>query len=186
MDTETQKEIARNEPCPCGSGKKYKRCHGVSAAPKLFAPKAPEPGATPAMPGLPGGLDASQLDPEMLKQMNQMLSRLPRAQLMKLQALMQRAMKGEDISRESAELERLLPPEFQAMSRAWAMQSLMSQAGASQDTLANMTPEEAKKIIEAAQKEGKISSEQASELLSVEVQGSQEKPGLLKRFFGKK
>ncbi|MEM4282250.1 MAG: SEC-C metal-binding domain-containing protein [Candidatus Woesearchaeota archaeon] len=20
--------IARNQPCPCGSGKKYKRCHG--------------------------------------------------------------------------------------------------------------------------------------------------------------
>ncbi|MCK5667485.1 MAG: SEC-C domain-containing protein [Gammaproteobacteria bacterium] len=23
-----QKKIGRNEPCPCGSGKKYKRCHG--------------------------------------------------------------------------------------------------------------------------------------------------------------
>ncbi|MGH3926498.1 MAG: SEC-C metal-binding domain-containing protein [Pseudonocardiaceae bacterium] len=22
-------EPARNEPCPCGSGKKYKRCHGA-------------------------------------------------------------------------------------------------------------------------------------------------------------
>ena len=23
------KKIQRNEPCPCGSGKKYKRCHGA-------------------------------------------------------------------------------------------------------------------------------------------------------------
>ena len=22
------KKIGRNEPCPCGSGKKYKKCHG--------------------------------------------------------------------------------------------------------------------------------------------------------------
>ncbi len=25
-----EKKIARNEPCPCGSGKKYKHCHGKS------------------------------------------------------------------------------------------------------------------------------------------------------------
>jgi len=24
----TQPKIGRNEPCPCGSGKKYKKCHG--------------------------------------------------------------------------------------------------------------------------------------------------------------
>jgi preprotein translocase subunit SecA len=23
-----EKEIGRNDPCPCGSGKKYKKCHG--------------------------------------------------------------------------------------------------------------------------------------------------------------
>jgi preprotein translocase subunit SecA len=22
-------EVGRNEPCPCGSGKKYKKCHGA-------------------------------------------------------------------------------------------------------------------------------------------------------------
>src|SRR5262245_19436311 len=26
------KKIGRNEPCPCGSGKKYKKCHGSFAA----------------------------------------------------------------------------------------------------------------------------------------------------------
>jgi hypothetical protein len=24
-------KIGRNDPCPCGSGKKYKKCHGVGA-----------------------------------------------------------------------------------------------------------------------------------------------------------
>ncbi len=24
----SEKSVGRNEPCPCGSGKKYKKCHG--------------------------------------------------------------------------------------------------------------------------------------------------------------
>jgi preprotein translocase subunit SecA len=24
-----ERKVGRNEPCPCGSGKKYKHCHGV-------------------------------------------------------------------------------------------------------------------------------------------------------------
>ncbi len=24
-----ERKIGRNEPCPCGSGKKYKHCHGT-------------------------------------------------------------------------------------------------------------------------------------------------------------
>ncbi|MDR4501854.1 MAG: SEC-C domain-containing protein [Nitrospirales bacterium] len=24
----TQEKVGRNDPCPCGSGKKYKKCHG--------------------------------------------------------------------------------------------------------------------------------------------------------------
>jgi len=23
-------KVGRNDPCPCGSGKKYKKCHGAS------------------------------------------------------------------------------------------------------------------------------------------------------------
>jgi uncharacterized protein YecA (UPF0149 family) len=23
-------KVGRNDPCPCGSGKKYKKCHGVA------------------------------------------------------------------------------------------------------------------------------------------------------------
>jgi uncharacterized protein YecA (UPF0149 family) len=29
--------VGRNSPCPCGSGKKYKRCCGVNAPPILYA-----------------------------------------------------------------------------------------------------------------------------------------------------
>jgi preprotein translocase subunit SecA len=25
-------KVGRNDPCPCGSGKKYKKCHGAQAA----------------------------------------------------------------------------------------------------------------------------------------------------------
>jgi preprotein translocase subunit SecA len=28
----TEPKVGRNDPCPCGSGKKYKKCHGVQAA----------------------------------------------------------------------------------------------------------------------------------------------------------
>jgi preprotein translocase subunit SecA len=26
----TQPKVGRNDPCPCGSGKKYKKCHGAA------------------------------------------------------------------------------------------------------------------------------------------------------------
>lgn len=32
MPVKAEQKIGRNDPCPCGSGKKYKNCHGVGAA----------------------------------------------------------------------------------------------------------------------------------------------------------
>lgn len=32
MPVKVEQKIGRNDPCPCGSGKKYKNCHGVGAA----------------------------------------------------------------------------------------------------------------------------------------------------------
>jgi preprotein translocase subunit SecA len=29
--TKFSHKVGRNEPCPCGSGKKYKKCHGLAA-----------------------------------------------------------------------------------------------------------------------------------------------------------
>jgi len=26
-----EEKVGRNDPCPCGSGKKYKKCHGTAA-----------------------------------------------------------------------------------------------------------------------------------------------------------
>jgi preprotein translocase subunit SecA len=31
METARSDKVGRNDPCPCGSGKKYKRCHGLNA-----------------------------------------------------------------------------------------------------------------------------------------------------------
>jgi len=49
-----REKIGRNDPCPCGSGKKYKKCHGAGGAgtagpagagPKGSGPAKPEAGA---------------------------------------------------------------------------------------------------------------------------------------------
>lgn len=37
-----KKKIRRNDPCPCGSGQKYKKCHGRSSVPALAFPSAQE------------------------------------------------------------------------------------------------------------------------------------------------
>ena len=34
----TEGKVGRNDPCPCGSGKKYKKCHGRPGAPPLNVP----------------------------------------------------------------------------------------------------------------------------------------------------
>ncbi len=36
------KKIGRNDPCPCGSGKKYKKCCGLNPPPSLGGPRAAE------------------------------------------------------------------------------------------------------------------------------------------------
>lgn len=38
-------KVGRNDPCPCGSGKKYKKCHGAPAPPPQSA--APQPSQSP-------------------------------------------------------------------------------------------------------------------------------------------
>ena len=30
IDLATRTKVGRNDPCPCGSGKKFKNCHGVN------------------------------------------------------------------------------------------------------------------------------------------------------------
>jgi preprotein translocase subunit SecA len=51
VKTAASQTIGRNDPCPCGSGKKYKHCHGKLGSPLPGAP-APQPATSrPAAPG---------------------------------------------------------------------------------------------------------------------------------------
>ncbi len=163
--------IPRNEPCPCGSGKKYKRCHGVDAQPVLQTPRAIDPltgGVSKNSPlgaMTPPGFDPSQMDPVMMQNAMKALQRLPKPQLIKLQGIMQRAMSGQDVTREAAELERMLPPEFQQMMTGVASQmGTGAQADSPRD--GSLTEEEAKRIVADAAREGKISSQEAEKLLA--------------------
>src|SRR5947209_4812609 len=49
-------KTGRNQPCPCGSGKKYKRCHGGAVRPPLTVP--------PALDKLAARADAERLQRE--------------------------------------------------------------------------------------------------------------------------
>jgi hypothetical protein len=206
MTTE-KTQLGRNEPCPCGSGKKYKRCCGKDAAPKLGAPldmskrmaqsgmaapagsdEGTAPGSNPF-----AGFDPSQMDPQWVAQFQQMMQRLPRGQLQKMQALMQRAMAGKDVAREAAELERMMPPELLNMARSSPMAAQMAQqAGVSIPAVESdgMSLEEARKLVEEAAGKGEISAEQAQELLANAPTESDAKSGrfskLWKSITGKK
>jgi uncharacterized protein YecA (UPF0149 family) len=185
-DTQTEPQVGRNEPCPCGSGKKYKRCHGVDAAPKLSAP-APLPTPSPGAAG-PGGFDPSKMDPAMMQEMQKALQRLPRGQLAKLQSIMQRAMAGQDVSAEAMAFEKMLPPEFQQM----ATQMMMAQgmAGAAAAPEKEMDLEEAKRIVAEAAAKGKVDESKAKELLGEDPAAVLEKQksgigGFFKKITGK-
>lgn len=170
--------IGRNEPCPCGSGKKYKRCHGVDAAPKVTAP-SPSPNPLAGMANAPGGMpfDPSQLDPAMMSQFMSAMQRLPKGQLQRIQSIMQRAMAGKDVSREAAELERTLPPDFQAlmagMTGMAGMASGLQGGAATESSIDSMSADEAKKIVEKAVSEGKLTADQATELLGATHPGGE-------------
>lgn len=176
--SQNEKTIGRNEPCPCGSGKKHKRCCGVNAAPKLGVPAETQQGGAPQMskmPQLPAGFDPSAINPETMMPLIQAMQRLPRGQLQRLQAVMQKAMAGKDVSREAAELERSLPAEFKQFVQNFQLPAAPGGAPAAAGeaealaagmTAPAMTAEEARKIVEQAASEGKISKEQAGELLA--------------------
>jgi hypothetical protein len=108
--------VGRNDPCTCGSGKKYKKCCGFNVQPELVPEASSEASAegAPANPLFPG-MDPNSIDPQWLAQMSQMLNRLPKGQMQKLNSLMQKAMSGKDVSREADALEKSLPMELQSL-----------------------------------------------------------------------
>jgi hypothetical protein len=192
-NTQTEKSsaktIGRNEPCPCGSGKKFKRCCGIDAAPKLTESK--KPAIDPSALG--------DMNPEFMAQVGQALQRLPRGQLQRLQSMMQRAMSGADVSAEAAELEKNLPPDFKNLMQSWqgmaggAMGGGSPFGGGLPDVLPaeasaepTMTEEEARKLVEEAAKQGAIPAEQAEALLQAPSSDSSSKFGKLWRGFSGK
>ncbi len=106
--------IARNEPCPCGSRKKYKRCHGVDAK-GIVAQKSTEAPADNSIETAMSGFDPSSMDMNWMAQFSTMMNRLPKGQFQRLQILMRQAMAGKDVEQEMAEFQRTLPKQFQEM-----------------------------------------------------------------------
>lgn len=153
----------RNEPCPCGSGKKYKRCCGVDAAPKLTQAK-PTAGLGGAEGFDPQAM-MNQMDPKMMNQMASMLQRLPKGQLQRMQAMMQKAMSGKDVSKEAADFEKTLPVEMQAMFKHMALSQMGGAVSETSGSEAEMTEEQARQMVAEAAAKGMISKEQAAQLL---------------------
>jgi hypothetical protein len=124
MESEIFKNVGRNEPCPCGSGKKFKRCHGEAQQEWQGNPKAEastevattdgDGGGAEASGGMPS-FDPSKMDLNWLAEFSSAIQRLPKGQLQQLQMLMQKAMSGKDVTRELETLQRKLPPSVQEL-----------------------------------------------------------------------
>ncbi len=121
METDQYKNVGRNEPCPCGSGKKFKRCHGENTPwqgnqkPELPVTAAADTDESDADVGNSLGFDPSKMDLSWLAEFSSAIQRLPKGQLNQLQILMQKAMSGKDVARELEELQRKLPMSVQEL-----------------------------------------------------------------------
>jgi hypothetical protein len=158
----------------------------MTAAPKLTPPKQAQ-GIPPFDPSALGNMD-----PQFMMQMSQALQRLPKGQMQRLQAIMQKAMAGKDVTQEAAEFERTLPPDFIEMMKGFTFPGMpggevMPAAGTEEsdqqsflpfpdagfpatpaapaEEPAAMTEEQARALVAQAAAEGRISKEQAEALL---------------------
>lgn len=169
--------LGRNEPCPCGSRKKYKRCCGVDAAPRLSSPDLSSENSTGTSQPFLDPSALSNLDPQMMMQISQAMQKLPKGQLQRLQAIMQKAMNGKDVALEAQELERTLPKDFQetiqSLSASYGpdmLQKLQQQNEVTTEPPSEaesqaMTEEQARALVAQAAAEGTISKEEADSLL---------------------
>jgi hypothetical protein len=120
METQEYKNVGRNDPCPCNSGKKFKKCHGENtpwqgnAKTEVAAPVEGADANADAGNGMPS-FDPSKMDLNWLATFSGAIQRLPKGQLQHLQGLMQKAMAGKDVARELEEFQRKLPPSFQEL-----------------------------------------------------------------------
>lgn len=118
METQEFKNVGRNDPCPCNSGKKFKKCHGENTPwqGNQKAEEAPAEGTEVAAEGnaMPQ-FDPSKMDLTWLAEFSSAMQRLPKGQMQQLQALMQKAMSGKNVGRELEEFQRKLPSSFQEL-----------------------------------------------------------------------
>jgi hypothetical protein len=117
---EAYKNVGRNEPCPCGSGKKFKKCHGENTPWQGNPAPAVEAGDAGVDSAADGGMpafDPSKMDLNWLAEFSAAIQRLPKGQLQQLQAIMQKGMHGKDVSRELENLQKRLPPSVQELLR---------------------------------------------------------------------
>ncbi len=130
---------------------------------------------------LPGLEQLEGMNPEMLAKMTQAFQRLPKGQLQKMQALMQKAMSGKDITREAQEFERSLPADFQTLMQTLAQSSDLFPSSeaphlpnmeAVNEVTPSMTEERARELIAKAAADGTLSQEEAQILLQGAGQSS--------------
>ena len=146
------------------------------------------------------GMDPSQMDPAMMGEMMQMMQRLPRGKMIKLQGLVQKAMRGQDVTREMMVLQKTLPPQFQQFMQTMTPGMGMPDEGeaisedeteivsSAEATPKDLSVEEARSIVEEALASGKISKEEADQLLSAQAGQEKEeekKSGFWNRIRGK-
>jgi hypothetical protein len=150
MDTEQFKNVGRNDPCPCGSGKKFKRCHAESVEWKGNAQSAPvAEGTQEAAPAEAPQFDPSKMDLGWLAEFSAAIQRLPKGQLQQLQALMQKGMMGKDVTRELEELQRRLPPSVQELlKKSPALDQQLESASQSEGKAPELSADQKEKLQE--------------------------------------
>jgi hypothetical protein len=150
METTDFKNVGRNDPCPCNSGKKFKKCHGENLPWQGNAKveEAPAEGAAPAENAAPQ-FDPSKMDLNWLATFSSAIQRLPKGQMQQLQALMQKAMAGKNVTRELEEFQRKLPPSFQELLKnSPQLDQQLDQAQATSGESAPLTDEQKEKLQE--------------------------------------
>jgi hypothetical protein len=147
MNTEQFKNVGRNDPCPCGSGKKFKRCHADDDS--LQEASAPAPVTAPDGDSGAPQFDPSKMDLNWLAEFSSALQRLPKGQLQQLQAIMKKGMMGKDVSRELEDLQKRLPPSVQALlKKSPELESQLESASSTAEGPGELTEEQKEKLQE--------------------------------------
>ena len=148
METTDFKNAGRNDPCPCGSGKKFKKCHAETLSWQGNV-KPTDTNEGEASEAAAPAFDPSKMDLNWLAQFSGAIQRLPKGQLQRLQSLMQKAMAGKDVARELEEFQRTLPPAFQEMLKnSPELEQQMDSASAQEGEATPLTDEQRLKLQE--------------------------------------